>query len=75
MRKNLLQILDHNQHSPSCCLWYLSESELSLLKDFPEILAQATFQCEGQAALQMANLDISLCFDLGVIPIMFVKQK
>jgi hypothetical protein len=35
---------------------------------------QAFVQCVGQASLQMASQDISLCLDLVVIPIMFVKQ-
>ena len=42
--------------------WSSPESELSLLKvSFSESLLQATVHCFGQASLQMANLDISLC--------------
>jgi hypothetical protein len=38
-------------------------------------LVQATLHCVGKASLKMANLDISLCFDLEVIPVLFVKQN
>ena len=41
--------------SPSCYPWYALES------DFAGDLVQATLHCVGQASLQMANLDISLC--------------
>jgi hypothetical protein len=36
--------------------------------DFPEALLQATFHCVGQAFLHMANLIISLCLNLELIP-------
>ena len=60
--------------SPSCCSLSVSETRNIVAKILVG-LVQATFHWVGEASLQIANTDISMCLDLELILVMFVKHK
>ena len=68
-------MLDRNQHCPLLAVHDHHQNQIChhQKSDFPEALVQATLHCVEQTSLQMENLDISLCLDLEVIAVLFVK--
>ena len=63
MGNNLLQMSDCNQHCLLLVVRGLHQNQSChhQKSNFSEVLVQETLHFVGQASLQIANLDISLC--------------